>query len=281
MNIPLAASDKSTMDLQVLVATIGQTDFSLVEKMNLHKNAIIANQCGRWGYDVLSDGDRQVQLISTDTVGVGINRNLAIQLSQADILLFADDDVKYYDGTLQGVIDAFKELPNADVIFFGIDMTRNGEIFDKRRNKVKRLHIWNSLRYGAARMAIRREAMVKKRLAFSTLFGGGCRYSCGEDTIFIVDCIHSGLHVYSHDYVLGTCAKDSSSWFSGYNEKYFFDWGAFLACAFPKTKCLLKWHFALNLRKKADVSLKTVVHQMNLGMRAFQTLSAYGEEKNL
>ena len=44
-------------------------------------------------------------------------------------------DVTYYDGTLQGVINAFRELPDADVIFFGIDMTRNGEVFDKRRNK--------------------------------------------------------------------------------------------------------------------------------------------------
>lgn len=264
------------MDLEVLVATMQQTDFSLVEKMNLCQNAVIANQCGQWRYEECADGS--VRMISTDTKGVGRNRNMALQLAKEDILLFADDDVTYYDGSLQGVIDAFQELPDADVIFFAMDYTRDGEVFDKRRNKIRRLHIWNSLRYGAARMAIRRDAVIRHRLSFSTLFGGGCCYGNGEDTILIRDCFRAGLRVYSHSYVLGKCAKDSSSWFSGYNEKYFYDWGALLACAFPKTKGLLKWHFALKLSKKAKVSLKKVIRQMNLGIRGFRSLSPYGEK---
>ena len=162
------------MELEVLVATMRQTDFSLAEKMNLCQNAVIANQCGQWGYDEHQKDGCRIRMVSSDTKGVGINRNLAIQLAEADILLFGDDDVTYYDGTLQGVVDAFRELPDADVIFFGLDYTRDGEIFDRRRNPVKRLHLWNCLRFGAARMAIRREAVKKKRLAFSTLFGGGC-----------------------------------------------------------------------------------------------------------
>ena len=175
-------------------------------------------------------------MISTDTIGVGINRNLALQLSKADILLFADDDIVYYDGELREVVNAFQQFPDADVIFFGIDMTRDGEVFDKRRNKAGRVHLWNSLRYGCARMAIRRDAVIKNRLAFSTLFGGGSLYGSGEDTILIRDCFHAGLRVYSHDYVLGKCAKDTSTWFSGYNDKFFYDWGAMVACAFPKGK---------------------------------------------
>ena len=267
------------MDLEVLVATMQQADLSLVERMNLYQNAVIANQCGQWSYAESQSESYRIRMLSSNTKGVGINRNLALQLAEADILLFADDDVTYYDGTLQGVIDAFRELPDADVIFFGIDMTRNGEIFDRRRNRVKRLHIWNALRYGAARMAVRRDAVKKKRLSFSTLFGGGCRYCSGEDTLFIVDAIRSGLRVYSHSYVLGSCAKDSSSWFSGYNEKYFYDWGALLACAFPKMKWLVKWHFALKLSKKSNVPLKKVVKQMNLGIRGFRSLKVYGAEE--
>jgi hypothetical protein len=58
------------------------------------------------------------------------------------------------------------------------------------------------------------------------------------------------LHIYAYDYVLGKCAKDSSSWFSGYNEKYFYDRGALVACAFPKTKHLMKWYFAWKASKE-------------------------------
>ena len=264
------------MDIEVLVATMGQKDCSLAEKMNIKTSAVIANQCGRWDYEE-ADGGR-IRMISTDTKGVGINRNLTLQHAKADILLFADDDVTYYDGTLQGVKDAFLQFPDADVIFFGLDMTRNGEVFDKRRNKSRRIHLWNSLRYGAARMAIRREALLKHRLSFTVLFGGGCPYSSGEDTILIRDCFRAGLHVYAHDYVLGACAKDSSTWFAGYNEKYFFDRGAMVACAFPRAKHLLKWHFAIKSSRKTGIPVKTILKQMNRGIRAFPVLEAYQAE---
>lgn len=267
------------MELEVLVATMGQRDFSLVEKMNLRQNTVIANQCGQWHLEEYREEFGNIQMLSSATKGVGVNRNLALQAAKADILLFADDDVTYYDGTLQGVIDAFRELPDADVIFFAMDYTKDGQIIDRRRHKTKRLHTWNSLRYGAARMAIRREAVEKKRLAFSTLFGGGCRYSSGEDTLFILDAIRSGLRVYSHSYVIGSCAKDSSSWFSGYHEKYFYDRGALVACAFPRTKHWMKWYFAWKVSRKAKAPLKTVLRQMNLGIRGFRKLAAYDSQE--
>jgi len=268
------------MQLQVLVATMNQKDLSLVQKMNLRQNAIIANQCGSWGMEERRIEDYTVKMLSTDTVGVGVNRNLALQLAQADILLFADDDIVYYDSDLQPVIDAFRQLPDADVIFFAIDMTKNGQVFDRRRHPTKRLHLWNSLRYGACRMAVRRQALEKHDLSFSRLFGGGCMYGSGEDTLLIRRCLQAGLKLYSHEYVLGACAKDSSSWFQGYNEKYCFDRGALLACAFPKAKHLVKWHFARKTVQRSGSSLRAVMKEMNRGIRAYPVLQAYTPEDN-
>lgn len=263
------------MTIEVLVATMGQEDCSLAEKMNIQTTAVIANQCDRWGYDESNDG--KIRMITTATSGVGRNRNFALQLAKADILLFADDDQIYYNGTLKGVLDAFEHFPDADVIFFGLDMTRNGEVFDKRRNKVRRVYLWNSLRYGTARMAIRREAVIQKRLAFTTLFGGGCPYGSGEDTIMIRDCFRAGLRAYSHDYVLGSCAKDTSTWFAGFNDKYFYDRGAMLACAFPKAKHLIKWYFALKSHRKTGVPVQKIMKQMNRGIQGFKNLCPYTE----
>lgn len=267
------------MELEVLVATMQQTDLSLVEKMNLCQNAVIANQCGSWSFTQSQLEGKRIRMLSSDTKGVGVNRNLALQLAEADILLFADDDMIYYDGALQGVLDAFEKQPDADVIFFCMDYTRDGEIFEQRRHKTKRLHSWNCLRYGAARMAIRREAVVRHRLAFSTLFGGGCKYSSGEDTLFILDAIRSGLKLYASDYVIGKCAKDTSSWFSGYNEKYFYDRGALVACAFPKSKHFMKWYFARKTSKKAKIPLKKAVQMMKPGIRGFRTLTAWSAKE--
>ena len=269
------------MQLQVLVATMNRDDLSLADEMNLRCDAVIANQCGKWGMETRNEDGFTIHMLSSDTVGVGKNRNLALTVATADILLFADDDIRYYDGNLQPVVDAFRQLPDADVIFFGIDMTKNGEVFDRRRNKVKRLRLWNSLRYGACRMAVRREAVVKHRLNFTTLFGGGCIYGSGEDTAFIRDCFRAGLTVYSHDYVLGACAKDSSTWFRGYNEKYCFDRGALIACAFPKMKHIIKWHFIRKTKKCSDLNLRTIKREIDRGIRAYPDLRAYVPQDEL
>lgn len=265
------------MDLEVLVATMGQQDCSLAEKMNIKTAAVIANQCGRWGYDESDNG--RVRMISTATKGVGINRNLALELAKGDILLFADDDMTYYDGTLQGVVEAFQQLPDADVIMFSVDMTRGGEIYERRRSPVRRAYLWNSMKYGTYRIAVRRQALQKHNIWFSTLFGGGCQYGCGEDSIFLRDCFRAGLKAYSHSYVLGKCAKDSSSWFKGYDEKYFFDRGAMLACGFRRTKHIVKWYYIWKFSKKTNLPLGTVIREMNRGIRGYRELRCY--EKTL
>lgn len=266
------------MELQVLVATMDRTDDSLTEKMNLQRPAILANQCGHWRNREYEHEFGTVQLLCSDTKGVGINRNLALLTAQADILLFADDDITYYDPALQGVVEAFRELPQADVIFFGMDMTRGGEVTEKRRCKTGRRHLFNSMRYGTYRIAIRREAVQRHRLRFSHLFGGGCLYGSGEDTLFIADCFRAGLKVYSHSYVLGQCAKDSSSWFTGYDEKFFYDKGAWCAATFPRSKHLVKWYFGYRLSKKAGIPLQQAMAQMDRGIRGWKDLIPYQEE---
>ena len=261
------------MELEVLVAAMGQTDLSLPEKMNLERPALIGNQCGVWGYEEQGN----VRMVSTATRGVGLNRNYALSLARGDILLFADDDMVYYDPGLQGVVDAFAAHPKADAIFFSIDKTLNGEISESSLCRTKRLQLWNSMSFGTYRIAIRRSAVEKHRLSFSPLFGGGSKYGSGEDSIFIRDCFRAGLTVYSHSYVLGATAKDSSSWFTGYNEKFMFDKGAFLACAFPKAKHLIKWHFIRRFHSRSELSLREILLWMDRGIEAFGRLESYDE----
>lgn len=268
------------MTFDVLVATMGRSDLSLVDTMNIRRDVVIANQCGEWRFDVEDRAFGKSRMISSATRGVGVNRNLALSLSDADIVLFADDDIIYYDSDLQGVIDAFEQLPDADIILFGIDMTRCGEIIDKRRTPVKRIHLFNGLKYGACRLAARRDALVKSNIQFSTLFGGGCIYGSGEDSLFLCDCFRAGLKIYTHTYVLGACAKDSSTWFTGFNEKYLFDKGAWIACAFPKWKHIIKWYFIWKFFKRSELSLKTAILQVNRGISAFHKLEAYSLNEN-
>ena len=259
-------------NLQVLVATMRQKDLSLAETMHITCPAILANQDGR--EEILEDG--HVKMITTATRGVGKNRNIALAAATAEYLLFADDDVVYYDGLEDNVVKAFRENPKADMLVFGMDIVKNGVITEKRHLKPKRLHVWNALRFGTYTLAVRRSSVERHNIVFHEKFGGGCPFSAGEDTLFIKHCFDAGLRVYTHPYVLGTCCKDVSSWFVGYNEKYFYDKGVLVRQLFPKTAYLMAPYFAVCFKRETSVGVWDRLKWVYTGVRNGKKMIPYG-----
>lgn len=265
------------MRMQVLVATMNQHDDSLVNKMNISCDSVIANQTDREAIENTEIKGFKHKIISTQTHGVGLNRNIALMAADSDIVLFADDDMVYNDDMTTRVRCAFDEMPQADIIIFGLDMVKNGEVFDRRRCKKQKLHLWNSMRYGTCRMAARRKALIEKNISFHQCFGGGCPFSMGEDSLFLKKCFDSGLKVYSYDYVLGTCSKDQSSWFVDYNEKYFYDKGVLIRNLFPRSAYLMMFYFALFFKRNTKISAFKRLGLMFSGVRAGKKMIPYGE----
>ena len=259
--------------LQVLVATMHQRDLSIAEKMNIHCDAVIANQADR--NEILVT--EQLKMITTTTRGVGLNRNIALLTANADILLFADDDVVYYDDMPQAVMAAFRDNPKADVIIFGMDITKNGQITERRRLKNGKLHVWNSMRFGTYRIAVRRSGILRNGIMFNQYFGGGCPFSSGEDSLFLKACFDAGLKVYANEYVLGTCAKDTSTWFVGHNEKYFYDKGVLLRYLFPRCHRLMALYFGVHFKRQTELNAMRRVKLMLSGIKGGKTLTTYGE----
>lgn len=264
--------------LQVLVATMGREDLSLAEQMNIRCGAVIANQAGRFRVEETETQFGTWKMISTDTRGVGLNRNIALAAADSEIILFADDDVVYRDDMPEQVCAAFRENPRADLIIFGVDILKNGQIIERRHLKNKRLHLWNVMRYGTYTIAARREAVVGNNITFHRYFGGGCVYGSGEDSLFLKNCLDKGLKIYSGSYVLGTCCKDVSSWFTGYHEKYFYDKGALMRHLFPRTCHVMTLYFAVRFKRKTDLSVFRRIGLMYQGVRGGKTLTPYREK---
>ena len=259
--------------MQVLVATMGQKDLSLLDKMNISCHAVIANQADR-NEILVSD---RATMVTTATRGVGLNRNIALLASDAEILLFADDDLVYYDGMAQAVQAAFRENPQADVLIFGVDITRNGQVTERRHLKNKRLRVWNAMRFGMVRVAARRETLLRANISFHQSFGGGCPFSSGEERLFLKACFDAGLKVYANSYVLGTCAKDTSTWFVGHNEKYFYDKGVLMRCLFPRCPRLMALYFGIRFKRQTELTAKQRVKWMLAGVRAGKNMIPYKE----
>ncbi len=253
MNAKSEAQTVPMADIEVLVASLNQKDTSLIESMNVKTDAIIANQANNYDYiNVMKDSQR-CQMITTPYRGVGKNRNIALFAAKADICLIADDDILYYDNYKEIVSEAFHKLKDADIIIFNIeDCENNGRRVNK---KVKRLKWYNLLNYGAVRIAFKRQSIVNNSILFSTAFGGGAVYSAGEDSLFLIEAYRKKLHIYTYPKTILKLQESESTWFKGFDEKYFYDKGKFLAVAFPKLKWLLVPVFLLKECKKSSLSM--------------------------
>ncbi|MBQ9779576.1 MAG: glycosyltransferase family 2 protein [Clostridia bacterium] len=258
-----------------------QDDVSIVQKMNIRCPAVVANQADREEIVSWNTEWGECKMITTQTRGVGLNRNIALLAATDEILLLSDDDVVYNNDMTQAVTEAFAALPKADVIIFGMNIVKNGSVVEKRTTPIGRLHVWNSMKFGTYRIAVRRKAILNHNITFPQCFGGGCPFSAGEDSLFLKACFDAGLKVYSHSYVLGSCCKDSSSWFTGYNEKYFYDKGVLVRKLFPKTAYLMAIYFGVHFKRKTELGWAKRLRLVYAGVRAGKKMKPYAGNGSL
>lgn len=237
------------MKIEVLVSTMNQNDISLVEKMNIQTDSILINQTDRNHYFENIINGKRVRMYSFNERGVGLSRNNALMRSDADICLMADDDMVYVDGYKEKVVNAFKENSNADMILFNVPIHKGNGVTKVKVKKNGRVRFINALKYGTVNCAFRREIILKKNILFSLLFGGGARYSSGEDSIFITDVLKNKLKVYSSTDVIAEIYENGSTWFNGYNKKYLYDRGALFRAIGGNKATLLNLQFVIRHRK--------------------------------
>ena len=255
------------MTIQVLVATMHQTDHSLLEKMNIRTDAIIGNQCDRNEVEDFEWNGHRIKYLSFAERGVGLNRNNTLMRADADVCLFADDDVVYYDDYAEKIEKAFTDMPDADVIVFNFKMLdKNGNSKDKV-TKSKRVGKKGVTSYGAPLIAFRTQSVKYRNIVFHRMFGGGAEFSCGEDTIFLQDCVKNGLRVYTNPQTLGTIALGDSTWFSGYSDKFFIDKGVLYKCIFGiMAKPYAAYHVLKHRKKYSSVGTKKALKLMYKGI---------------
>lgn len=221
------------MRVEVLLSAMNIKKSDL-DKMNISSKCTVINQCDKKGFRKY----KNFNIYSFNESGVSKSRNRGLDIISEDIILFCDDDVVYNNDFEKKVINEFKNNKDADAIIFNfVSPNRKKRILKKR----KRLHIYNSLNYATYNIAVRRRSIANIR--FNTSFGPGAKYSNGSDTLFIVDIYKNHLHVYSSPIFLGTAYNEKSTWFKGYNEKFFYNKGVLFTAINRKVRHLLILQF--------------------------------------
>lgn len=105
----------------------------------------------------------------------------------------------------------------------------NIEVEEARRTyhitERKKVRWYNCGRYGAVSFAVKTESLIESGVMFSLLFGGGARYSNGEDSLFLKEFMKKGYQVYTAPVTIGREREGESTWFKSYNKKFFYDRG--------------------------------------------------------
>lgn len=254
------------MKVQVLASVMNQSLQDIIAHMRIDSDAVIINQCDRLGYEETERNGHTVRFFSFPDRGVGRSRNEAILRADSDICLFSDEDIVYEPGYEAAIAAEFEENPDADMILFNVTVEEERRTYHITGRK--RVHWYNCGRYGAVSFAVRRDSLLASGVTFSLLFGGGAKYSNGEDSLFLKEFMKKGYRVYTAPVTIAREESGESTWFAGYNEKFFTDRGVLYHYLYGRLGWVMALRFLLAHRKKmcGAISVKQAYKYMRDGI---------------
>lgn len=242
------------MQLEMLVSSVNHNPGELLEKMKPECNVVLVNQCERDEDQVMEWDKHQVKVFHCNERGVGKSRNMAISKATGDILLFSDEDIRYRKGYAEDVLKEFQNHPKAELLLFNV------EVCPERRTYwnegFSRVKWFNCGRYPAYSIAIKKDVLNGSGVKYSELFGGGAKYSNGEDSLFLKQCADAGIRMYATNVVIGEEEARESTWFKGYTEKFFFDRGVLFAFLYGKNAWIWALRFVLTKKEMFQGEIK-------------------------
>lgn len=256
------------MKLEVLLSCMNENNFEIVKKANIKTDVLIVNQCNINGYMEKKEQNKTYRMILSTKRGLSRSRNELLNNMNGDIGILCDDDVVYYDNYEDIILKAFNELKEADIIIFDTEMRNYNGLPRKKIEKVRKAPTYKN--YGSVRIAFKKEIFYKNNLWFNLNFGAGSKYSSGEESLLLREANKRKLKIYEYPAIIAQVDYSSSSWFDGYNEKYFYDRGAWLKAAYPRSYFLLKWYFIVRFFNKCDLSIYEILKNLNNGIKGYK-----------
>lgn len=176
------------MDIQVLIST---TNPNPSDFYNLESDTLIISQNDK-GKEVNKE---RFKFLSFDEKGLSKSRNRAIQESNADIALIADDDLQYCDNFEEKIQNAFGKFPDADILTFKI-ITPEGQPYKNYSEKTFKHSRSSIYKVSSVEIVLKLSSIKSAGLGFDERFGLGAGYKSGEETIFLNDALDAGLNIY-------------------------------------------------------------------------------------
>ena len=241
--------------IEILISTMNQKDDSLINKMNIHCNSLIINQCS---YDSVKKKDA-IRIINTTERGLSKSRNMAIENSIGDICIIADDDLVYSEHMVTTVEKAYDKYKDASIIAFYVKSETSNRPTSRPRHEGY-LNKIDTMKLASFMITFKREDIISNNITFNPNFGAGSGcYCAGEENILLIDCINKGLKIVYVDKTIATVSHNESTWWSEtISCKNIHDLGAAYYLMFPKIYLLMGIQYIVRKRKRFDKDLNFI-----------------------
>ena len=208
------------MNIEVLVSCMNENAIEIIKRSNLEEvRTLIVDQCNK-KRDCLTEIDDKHRVIYTNTRGLSVSRNIAIDNAIGDICIISDNDEVFKKDLCSIVTKTYLMLPDADMVIFRIEnINKIRGVSCRRLKKLEMLKV-------ASWMISFKKNSVKNKVAFDPRLGAGTKNGDGEENKFMLDCYKSGLKIYYAPYEIARLTSEKeSTWFHGFDEKYFYNKG--------------------------------------------------------
>lgn len=259
------------MKFQVLLSAMFLENESYVDSLHITSDAVVINQCDRASEkkcrrESSIGTEQEITYIETRERGLSKSRNMAIAQSDADVCILCDNDVEYVEDYEQLICNAFESRPDADIIVFYIKRKEKPE---PNFPKEKRMGYYSVLKIFSPEIAFRRNSVLDT--PFNEWFGAGAHYILGEENIFLYDCLRKKKRIYYLPIQIASLREEESTWFKGYDEKFFVSRGANY-CAMSRTGSLfliLQFAFRKRVLYQGELTMKKALCYMLKGRREY------------
>lgn len=203
---------------QILLSCMHEKNYEIIKRSNIHCDCLVINQCNE---NNKIEDNNMTWINSTDR-GLSKSRNLAIVNATSDICLISDNDEVFVKDVDKIIINAYKDIPEADIIVFEI---RNH--ISKLKEKIYELSRLELLRVSSLQITFKRKSILNNNLKFDEKLGAGTGNGAGEENKFLLDAYDKGLKIYHCPiFIAEMIDNNESTWFSGYDEEYFYKRGS-------------------------------------------------------
>jgi glycosyltransferase involved in cell wall biosynthesis len=139
----------------------------------------------------LESSNPKIRVINSRNFGLSKSRNLAIENSKGDILLLADDDVKYLPGFEQIILQAYKKYDQASLISFQFlnENEKLAKLYPKKEGYV----ISSKRPLSSVEICFRKKDLISCHIRMNEDFGLGTTFPSGEEQLLKRDFLMNNL----------------------------------------------------------------------------------------